>query len=72
MHDHGGTGPMLVVPLTDEYMRFTRPNGQTVEIRRKAGEPLWFQDSLPMPAHAAENLAGRPAEQLWIELKVKR
>ncbi len=63
MHDH--LVPRVVVFLTDQYAKVTRADGKTVEVRRKAGDAVWF----PPERHAVENLSDKPFETIEIELK---
>jgi len=63
MHDH--LVPRVVVFLTDQYAKVTRADGKTVEVRRKAGDAVWF----PPERHAVENLSDKPFETVEIELK---
>jgi len=63
MHDH--LVPRVVVFLTDQYAKVTRADGKTVEVRRKAGDAVWF----PPERHAVENLSDKPFETGEIELK---
>jgi beta-alanine degradation protein BauB len=63
MHDH--LVPRVVVFLTDQHAKITRADGSTVEIRRKAGDAVYF----PPERHAVENLSDKPFETIEVELK---
>ncbi len=62
MHDHpAGVG----VRLTDEYMKFTYPDGKTEEEHEKAGTTGWGDPVKHLP----ENLSDHPFELIFVELK---
>jgi len=56
MHDIAT--PRVQVLLTDEHLRITLPNGETREVRHKAGEVGWLEPQ----KHAGENLSDSPLE----------
>lgn len=74
MHAHPAPGA-LIVPLTDQDVRVTGPDGSTREVHAKAGQPRWAaatpgKDLSTYSAHQEENLSDRPFEILRIEPKV--
>jgi len=73
MHAHPAPGA-LIVPLTDQDVRVTGPDGSTREVHAKAGQPRWAaatpgKDLSTYSAHKEDNLADRPFEILRIEPK---
>jgi len=73
MHAHPAPGA-LIVPLTDQDVRVTGPDGSTREVHARAGQPRWAaatpgKDLSTFSAHAEDNLADRPFEILRIEPK---
>ena len=62
MHSHPAS---IGVFLTDVRSRFTYPDGKTEEISVQAGEAVWF----PAITHLPQNLANKPLELIFIELK---
>jgi len=62
MHSHPG---LVGVALTDAHVRFADPEGNTEEIRLKAGESL----VMPPTDHLPENLSDTPFEIVLVELK---
>ena len=73
MHAHPSPGA-LIVPLTDQDVRVTGPDGSTREVHARAGQPRWAvatpgKDLSTYSAHAEDNLADRPFEILRIEPK---
>ena len=63
MHDH--PVPRLVIFLTDQWAKMTSGDGRTIEVKRKAGDVLYFQPE----RHAVENLSDKPFETIEVELK---
>ncbi|HEY2462207.1 MAG TPA: hypothetical protein VGI16_15470 [Candidatus Acidoferrum sp.] len=64
MHRHPNA---VVVFLTDAHMKFTTPDGKSVENTGKAGEARWT----PAGAHLPENLSDQPMDAVLTELKSK-
>lgn len=62
---HDDLVPRVVVFLTDQNAKVTRADGSTVEVRRKAGEAVYF----PPERHAVENLSDKPFDAIEVELK---
>ncbi len=62
MHSHPNG---LAVFLTDISLRFTLPDGKTLERSAKAGEAAW----LPATTHLVENVGDKPVEMIHVELK---
>lgn len=62
MHQHPAN---VVVFLTDAHVKFTLPDGKTVEKEAKAGEAVWNAPA----KHESENASDKPLEGLQIELK---
>ncbi len=62
MHSHPNG---LAVFLTDISLRFTLPDGKTLERSAKAGEAAW----LPATTHLVENVGGKRVEMIHVELK---
>jgi quercetin dioxygenase-like cupin family protein len=62
MHDHpAGVG----VLLTDSKVQFTVPDGEAVELDRKAGETIWAEAG----PHLPQNMTDQPFEIILVELK---
>jgi quercetin dioxygenase-like cupin family protein len=64
MHSHPNT---TVIPLTDAKVKFTMPDGKSVERELKAGEAIWS----PAETHLSENLSDKPLEGVLVEQKSK-
>ncbi len=62
MHSHPA---MVVYVLTGSTMRFTMPDGKSVERESRAGTAIWNEPQ----THAGENLGPGEAHVLVIELK---
>ena len=62
MHEHPAS---VVVSLTDHDVKFTLPDGKTVEGHMKAGESGWRAAGTHLP----ENLGDKPLEAVLVELK---
>jgi quercetin dioxygenase-like cupin family protein len=62
MHSHPA---YVAVGFTNDYSRYTFPDGKTTEERAKAGEATY---SKPV-THASEELAGATSEAIMVELK---
>jgi len=62
MHGHP---PSVAVFVTDGHYRFTYPDGETEDIRTKAGQVQHF-DAFE---HNPENLGDKPFEVIAVELK---
>jgi hypothetical protein len=62
MHTHP---PSVAIFLTDQHSRHTLPDGNSEEMRSKAGE-VRFMDAWE---HNPENLSDRPFELIVVELK---
>jgi quercetin dioxygenase-like cupin family protein len=62
MHSHPNS---VVVCLTDIALRFTLPDGKTIEHTARAGQAGWF----PATRHAVENVGDKGIEMIHIELK---
>ena len=62
MHEHPHR---VIVSLRDGHLKSILPDGNTVEIRRQAGEVAWR----PATKHATENLSQDPYEEIAIEFK---
>ena len=58
----------LVVALTDAKVRVTLPDGRKVEVANKAGDVFWAEAE----THTTENIGGRSARALIVEVKTKR
>ena len=58
---------LVVVFLTDAHIKFTTPDGKSVEDTAKAGEARW----MPAGSHLPENLSDQPVEGILTELKSK-
>jgi quercetin dioxygenase-like cupin family protein len=67
----GGKSPMhshpanIVYTLNDSKVRFTTPDGKSVDVDLKAGNCIWNEAQ----THAGENLGTTPVRALVIELK---
>ena len=67
----GGKSPMhshpanIVYTLNDSKVRFTTPEGKSVDVDLKAGNCIWNEAQ----THASENLGTTPVRALVIELK---
>jgi quercetin dioxygenase-like cupin family protein len=61
-HDHPNA---VAIFLTDIKTRFTRGDGTTREGANKRGEAIWAVAE----RHTVNNVAGRPAEIILVELK---
>ena len=55
----------VLVFLTDHHVRFTYPNGKTLETVAKAGDTLWEPGIKYLP----ENLSDTPLEMMLVEQK---
>jgi hypothetical protein len=64
MHVHPNA---VVVYLTDVHVKFTTPDGKSVEATGKAGEEKWTTAGTHLP----ENLSDTPMDAVLIELKGK-
>jgi hypothetical protein len=64
MHSHPNS---VVVFLSDAHIKFTTPDGKSVERSGKAGETGWE----PAETHLPENLSDKPFEGILVELKGK-
>ncbi len=64
MHEHPDS---VAIFLTDQYVKFTSPDGKSEEMRTKAGDTKW----LPGGKHLPENLSDQPLELILVELKPK-
>ncbi len=64
MHEHP---PHLAVFLTDTHVRFTRPDGKTVDAEPKARSTQWSRGGKHLP----ENLDDKPFEVIVVEVKQK-
>jgi len=62
MHEHPNA---VAVFLTDLNVRFTLPDGKTVDSKEKAGQTIWT----PAGKHLPENLNDKPLELILVELK---
>ena len=62
MHDHPDS---VAIFLTDQWVKFTSPDGKSEEMRTKAGDTKW----LPAGKHLPENLSDQPLELILVELK---
>ena len=62
MHSHPA---YIVYPLSSAKVKFTFPDGKTIEREGKAGEVMFFEAE----AHATENVGSTEAHGLIIELK---
>lgn len=62
MHDHPAG---VAVFLTDSKAQFTVPDGETVELDRKAGEAIWSEAG----PHLPQNTTDKPFELILVELK---
>jgi len=62
MHSHPNG---LAVFLTDISLRFTLPDGKTLERSAKAGQAAW----LPATTHLVENVGEKRVEMIHVELK---
>ena len=63
MHGH----PALVAcPVSDGKFKFTSPDGQSMEIEVKAGQPV-YMDAVE---HATENVGSAEGHVVLVELKV--
>lgn len=64
MHSHPNN---VVVFLTDAHVKFTTPDGKSVESSQKAGATAWNA----AVTHSVENLSDQPIEGIIVELKSK-
>ena len=64
MHSHTAG---VITFLTDSSFKFTYPDGKSEQRTGKAGETRWADASTHLP----ENLSGKPAEAIYVELKAK-
>ena len=64
MHSHPNN---VVIFLTDAHVKFTTPDGKSVERSGKAGETTWN----PAQTHTSENLSDQPLDGILVELKSK-
>jgi quercetin dioxygenase-like cupin family protein len=55
----------VAVFLTDMHAKFTMPDGETQEVRAKAGESIWGEAG----SHLPENLSDEALELIQVELK---
>jgi quercetin dioxygenase-like cupin family protein len=62
MHSHPNA---VIVFITDAHIKFTTPDGKSVEDTAKAGEARWT----PVGTHLPENLSDKPMEGVLVELK---
>ena len=62
MHTHG---PNVAVFLTTNAVRFTSPNGTSVDVTSEAGGTQWADAE----EHLPENLSDDPLEVVLVELK---
>lgn len=62
MHEHPAN---VAVFLTDGHIKFSFPDGRTVERNAKAGQAFFS----PAVKHEAENIGDAPIELVQIELK---
>ena len=62
MHEHPAS---VLVCVTDIHERATGPDGQTQEVKHKAGDVV-YREALK---HAEENLSDQPFEAIVVELK---
>ena len=65
MHEHPAN---VVIPLTTAVVRFTLPDGTTLEPKMTPGTPVWS----PAGQHAGENLGNTQIEAIIVELKGKK
>ena len=65
MHSHPNA---TVIPLTDAHIKFSMPDGKSVERQLKGGEAMWT----PAETHLPENLSDKPFEGVLVELKSKQ
>lgn len=64
LHEH----PAVVsVSLSGGKTRFTSPDGKTRDVESKAGQTVWSDPE----KHSSEELGGKPAELIQVELKQK-
>jgi quercetin dioxygenase-like cupin family protein len=64
MHSHPNN---VVIFLTDAHVKFTTPDGKSVESSGKAGATAWN----PAVTHVSENLSDQPIDGIIVELKSK-
>jgi hypothetical protein len=64
-HPHRSRRDRVLVWLTDAHELRTEPNGQTEEVRRKAGDVAWRTAS----EHQIENYEDQKVELIIVELK---
>lgn len=62
MHSHPA---YAIYPLSNAKATFTSPEGDSVEVEMKAGEPLWHEAE----SHAVENHGTSEARVILFELK---
>ena len=62
MHPHPA---IIAYPTTDGKFKFTHPDGESMVIEVKAGQPVYMD----RVTHAAENVGSAEAHVLLIELK---
>jgi len=62
MHEHPDS---VAIFLTDQWVKFTSPDGKSEEVRIKAGDTKW----IPGGKHLPENLSDQPLELILVELK---
>jgi quercetin dioxygenase-like cupin family protein len=65
MHSHPAS---VAVFVTDGRVKFTLPDGKTVDASMKAGGVQWD----PGGAHLPENVGDKPLEVVVVELKTRR
>ena len=53
--------------ISDSKVKFTMPDGKSVERSGKAGDTMWT----PAETHLPENLSDKPLEGILVELKSK-
>ncbi len=62
MHDHPDSEAIF---LTDQWVKFTYPDGKSEEVHIKTGDTIW----IPGGKHLPENLSDQPLELILVELK---
>ena len=55
----------VAVFLVDQKIRFTLPDGETIEVENKAGDAIWAEAG----SHLPKNLTDQPLELILVEVK---
>jgi quercetin dioxygenase-like cupin family protein len=55
----------VAVFLTDHHVKFTMPDGETAEVKAKAGDSIWLEPGHHLP----ENVSDEAWELILVEMK---